>query len=255
MKLAVFGATGTVGVPLVAQALDAGHHVRVLARTPAKVTRADPSLTVLSGDAKDRDAVAATISGCDAVISTLGGFADSDSIRVGTACITAAMHDTGIRRLVVVQGFHLDFPGDPRNLGRTTILPLLWLGSRTLIADSRAMATQLTSSRLDWTLVRAPRITHGAPTGRARVGQLRLGPFSSVVNADVARFALTAVNDPTTVGAAPMIANPGNHLLGAAGYWLLGRRPDPHTDRTGHPHAGPNADRHPTATPRPGAQS
>jgi putative NADH-flavin reductase len=231
MKLAIFGATGTVGVPLLAHALDAGHQVRVLARTPAKVTRADASLTVLAGDEKDPQAVAATITGSDAVISTLGGFGDSDSIRVGTALIMAAMLEAAVRRLVVVQGFHLDFPGDPRNVGRTMILPLLWLGSRTLIADSRAMATQLASSQLDWTLVRVPRITDGALSGRARIGQLRLGPFSSVVNADVAQFALTALSDPTTFGTAPMVANRGNHLLGTAGYWLLGRPPDPRTDR------------------------
>jgi len=243
MKLAIFGATGTVGVPLVAQALDAGHQVRVLARDPTKVTRADPSLTVLAGDAKDPEAVTATVAGADAVVSALGGFGDSDSIRVGTALITAAMHDAGVRRLVVVQGFHLDVPGDPRNLGRTTILPLLWLGSRTLIADSRAMASQLASSGLDWTLVRVPRMTDGAPTGRPRTGQLRLGPFSSVVNGDVAQVALAALSDPTTFGTAPMVANPGNHLLGAAGYWLLGKRPAPREDRD------------PAATTSPGARS
>ena len=231
MKLAIFGATGTVGVPLVTQALHAGYHVRVLARTPAKVPLEDPSLAVLAGDAKDPEAVAATISGSDAVISALGGFADSDSIRVGTAHITAAMEQAGIRRLVVVQGFHLDFPGDPRNLGRTLILPLLWLGSRTLIADSRSMATELAASALDWTLVRVPRITNGAPTGRTRVGQLRLSPLSSVVNADVAHFALTALSDPTTFGTAPMLASGGAQVLGTAGYWLLGKRPHPVADR------------------------
>jgi putative NADH-flavin reductase len=237
MKLAIFGATGTVGVPLVAQALDAGHHVRVLARTPTKVKRAGPSLTVLAGDAKDPEAVAATMSGCDAVISALGGFADSDSIRVGTALITAAMQQAGIRRLVVVQGFHLDFAGDPRNVGRILILPLLWLGSRTLIADSRSMATQLAASSLDWTLVRVPRITNGASTGRTRVGQLRLSPLSSVVNADVAQFALTALGDPTTFGTAPMLAREGAHVLGTARCWLFGRRPNPDADRDPASHA------------------
>ena len=243
MKLAIFGATGTVGVPLVAQALDAGHEVRVLVRDPAKVTRSHPSLTVLTGDAKDPEAVVATVAGSDAVLSALGGFADSDSIRVGTALITAAMHEAGLRRLVVVQGFHLDFPGDPRNVGRTLILPLLWFGSRTLIADSRSMARQLAASELDWTLVRVPRITNGASTGRARVGQLRLGPLNSVANSDVARVALAALPNPTTFGTAPMVANAGTHLLGTAGYWLLGRRPAPHT----------NPD--PAATTSPGGQS
>ena len=41
MKLAMFGATGTVGSALVGKALAAGHELRVLARTPAKLTSTD----------------------------------------------------------------------------------------------------------------------------------------------------------------------------------------------------------------------
>jgi putative NADH-flavin reductase len=224
MKLALFGATGTVGTALLAQALEAGHEVRVLARTPEKINRRDGALTVLTGNAKDPAAVAATIEGCDAVLTALGGFGDSDSIRIGTAVIGSAMRDAGIRRIVIVQGFHLDFPGDHRNLGRKTILPLLWLGSRTLIGDSRAMASAVRASDLEWTVVRAPRITRGASTGKARSGHLKLGPLSSVTNGDVAGLVLRSLGDATTVGTAPMIANPGIHALGAAGYWLLGKR-------------------------------
>lgn len=225
MKLAIFGATGTVGTALVEQALDAGHEVRVLARTPAKIRRMQDSLTVLSGDARDPGPVAATVTGCDAVLSALGGFADSDSIRIGTSRITAAMQCAGIKRIVIVRGFHLDFPGDPSNLGRRMILPLLWLGSRSLIRDSLAMATDIQGSNLDWTVIRAPRITRGPLTGTARVGRLELGPFNSVSNADIADFAVRCVADDAMIGTAPMIANAGSHPLGAAGYWLLGKRP------------------------------
>ena len=225
MKLALFGGTGTAGTALLEHALDAGHDVRVLARTPAKISRTDHTLSVIAGDAKDPAAVAATLSGCDAVLTALGGFADPDSIRIGTALITSAMHEAGLRRIVIVQGFHLDFPGDPRNLGRKMILPLLWLGSRSLIRDSRAMADAIQASDLDWTVIRAPRITRGGLTGRARVGQLKLGPFNSVTNGDIAELALRSLTDATTIGTAPMIANGGTQTLGAAGYWLLGRRP------------------------------
>lgn len=168
MKLAIFGATGTTGSALVGKALTAGHELRVLARTPSKVTDADRRLTVIEGNAKDPAAVRDTLAGADAVVSMLGGFADPDSIRVGTALITAAMTEAGLRRIVIVQGFHLDFPGDPDNLGRKLILPMLRLGSRTLIADSRAMANSVRQSGLDWTVVRTPRITRGkAPGPRA----------------------------------------------------------------------------------------
>jgi uncharacterized protein YbjT (DUF2867 family) len=129
VKLALFGGTGTAGTAILERALDAGHEVQLLARTPAKVSRAARALRVIGGDARDPVDVAETLSGCDAVLTALGGLADSDSIRVGTALITAAMRNAGLRRIVVVQGFHLDFPGDPRNLGRKAILPLLRLGS------------------------------------------------------------------------------------------------------------------------------
>jgi NAD(P)H-binding len=137
----------------------------------------------------------------------LGGFADPDSIRVGTALISTAMTETGLRRIVIVQGFHLDFPGDPHNLGRKLILPMLRLGSRTLIADSRAMANSVRQSGLDWTVIRTPRITRGESTGIARVGALAIGPWNSVVNADVADLVLRCLDDPATIGTAPMIAN------------------------------------------------
>jgi len=206
MKLAILGGTGTVGSALVSQALDAGHQIRLLARTPSTVARSHRRLSVVAGDARDDAAVSDTVAGSDAVLSALGGVGDTDSLRIGMAAIAAAMTADRVRRLIVMQGFHLDFPGDPHNAGRRIILPLLWLADRDLIADSRAMAAQVRASTLDWTVVRAPRVIVGPRTGRYRTGPLRLGPWNAVTNADVADFMLHCVDDATTVGTAPMIA-------------------------------------------------
>ncbi|HEY5150235.1 MAG TPA: NAD(P)H-binding protein, partial [Mycobacterium sp.] len=73
MKLAIFGGTGTVGSALVSQGLDAGHEIRLLARTPSKVTKSHRRLSVVAGDARDDTAVSRTIAGSDAVLSALGG--------------------------------------------------------------------------------------------------------------------------------------------------------------------------------------
>lgn len=86
------------------------------------------------------------------------------------------------------------------------MLPMLRLGSRTLIADSRAMADSVRQCGLDWTLVRTPRITRGESTETARTGALAIGPWNSVVNADVAGLVLRCLDDPATIGTAPMIA-------------------------------------------------
>jgi hypothetical protein len=61
---------------------------------------------------------------------------------------------------------------------------------------------------IDWTLVRIPRVVNGPPTGRARSGRLRLGPWSTVTDGDVARFMLDRLDDGTHLRAAPMVAGP-----------------------------------------------
>ena len=101
---------------------------------------------------------------------------------------------------------------------------MLRLGSPALIADSRAMATAVRASGLDWTVVRAPRITRGESTGAARVGALAIGPWNSVVNADVADLVLRCLDDPATIGTAPMIAS-GSGRTGRAAH--AGRAADP----------------------------
>jgi len=74
MRLALFGATGTVGSAVLSHALSAGYEVRVLARR----------LTIVAGDALDPAAVTSTIVGCDAVLSSLGGVADPHSTAIWT---------------------------------------------------------------------------------------------------------------------------------------------------------------------------
>ena len=65
---------------------------------------------------------------------------------------------------------------------------------------------------IDWTLVRIPRVVNGPPTGRARSGRLRLGPWSTVTDGDVARFMLDRLDDGTHLRAAPMVAGPRRRI-------------------------------------------
>ena len=57
MKLSVLGAAGATGIPLVEQALTAGHLVTALVRSGQKLTITNPNLHVVEGDATDRAAV------------------------------------------------------------------------------------------------------------------------------------------------------------------------------------------------------
>ena len=70
MKLTIFGATGRNGGHLLNWAVDAGHDVHVLARSPHALRPRD-GLTVTGGDVLDPAAVAVVISGADAVLSAV----------------------------------------------------------------------------------------------------------------------------------------------------------------------------------------
>jgi hypothetical protein len=208
MRLAIFGVTGRVGGELLSQALKAGHEVRALARTPSKLDSEHPRLTVMQGDTGDPATVKRALSGCEAVLSTLGATSkdDPNTRRVGTANIMAAMHESRSRRLVVMGGFHLHCPGDPGNLGQKLIVPLLRL-SRNLVEDTTGMGAMVLASELDWTLVRSPRVVRARHTDSYRTGPLKLGPWNKVTRGHVAAFMLQCLTDHTHIRQAPMITD------------------------------------------------
>ncbi|KOT79074.1 3-beta hydroxysteroid dehydrogenase [Streptomyces rimosus subsp. pseudoverticillatus] len=72
-KIAIFGANGTIGSRVLDEALRRGHQVTAVVRDPAKITKADPNLTVTTGDILDPGSVAAVAQGQDVLVSAVGG--------------------------------------------------------------------------------------------------------------------------------------------------------------------------------------
>lgn len=206
MLLAVFGSTGLVGTALTALALDRGHEVRTLVRGPRASGCAAGGVEVVEGDALDPHAVAKTVVGCDAVLSALGGYRGTTSLSGGTANILTAMRDAGVGRLVCVQGFHLRFPGDPFSVGALFVTAFLRVRAPRLVPQGHAMGALLRETHdIDWTLLRIPLVTPGPASGRAWVGQFKLGPRHSVQVGDVAAQMLGSLEDRAAVHTAPMI--------------------------------------------------
>ncbi len=63
MKLIIFGATGTIGKHLVEQALNLGHSVTAFTRSPQKIERQHPRLSIAQGDVLDHDSVKKAVKG------------------------------------------------------------------------------------------------------------------------------------------------------------------------------------------------
>ena len=92
VKLAVLGATGSVGRELVTQALAAGHEVTALVREQPKPGEIDDRVALVLADAKSAEAVERTVAGSDAVVSALGhakGAPDDILARATTNVIAA----------------------------------------------------------------------------------------------------------------------------------------------------------------------
>ena len=68
-----------MGSRIVREALDRGHAVTGIGRTPANITERHERLTVVQGDVTDTDSVIELVAGHDVVISAVGGVnPDSD---------------------------------------------------------------------------------------------------------------------------------------------------------------------------------
>src|SRR5829696_5760084 len=102
MRIAVFGATGRTGRPLVDQALERGDEVLALSRSPEPALPAE--VDVVKGDARDLDAVRSVVDGVDAVVSVLAIEAGTEPTTVlsdATRTIVDAMREEDVRRIVI----------------------------------------------------------------------------------------------------------------------------------------------------------
>lgn len=210
MRIAVFGATGGTGQELLRQALALGHEVIALARDPEAVTVKSDGLRVIRGDVLRPDQVASVVADADAVISALGIGMHRHATTVysaGTGNVIDAMKTAGVRRLLVVSTSSLELP-PPRRIAEYAVSKVLHAILAAPYADMALMERAVRTSGLDWTLVRAARLTKGAATGRYRtVADEKLPACWSISRADLAGYLLNLVTDRETHGSCVEIAH------------------------------------------------
>lgn len=185
------------------QALAAGHEVTAVVRDLRRlVVEPGPGLDVVVGDIRLPESIRPAVAGRDAVVSALGPRERGPSTVCadGARSSIAAMHDAGVKRLVVVSvaGIHTEGDGP---VMRGVVKPLLGRILRHPFADAQAMEDAVQASGLDWTIVNPPRLTDGKRIGQlhARVDRTVPGR-GSISRADLACAVLRAVDDETLIG-------------------------------------------------------
>lgn len=191
MKITLLGATGKTGRELLTQALDAGHVVIAVVRTPSKVDNNNPRLHVVKGDVTNVDDLASAIVDSDVLISTLGGMSSSLMTDVSKAVIAAA-HKSDLKRVVIMSSFLVE---RDQLSGMTKILTGLFM--RQLIADKSTGEKLLRDSDLDWTIVYATILTNKPKSSGVRIVPRteKISMKNKIARAAVAAWILDSLKD------------------------------------------------------------
>jgi uncharacterized protein YbjT (DUF2867 family) len=190
MKLFLLGATGKTGSEIIRVALAKGHDITAFVRSPHKLSPAS-TLTIVRGDPRDPESMAAALPGHDAVLSVIGPH-PREALRPSTLvtdCARAtvqAMTASGVSRLAIISAAVL-FP--EKGLYYAFFR---WL-TRHHARDLRGMENLVRSSGLAWTIARPPRLI-SSPDASFRAARGAIPPGSrSMSFRSVAAFMLEAV--------------------------------------------------------------
>lgn len=207
MKIAVLGATGRTGRPLVEELVRRGHTVVALVRDPARLGDLTQRVEVVTGDSRTPADLDRLVGGVDAVVSALGPTAKEPSLHTDTAkALVTSMGRAGVRRFVGVSGAGIDVPGDEKSLSARLISKAIQTLGGDVVKDKPAEYDVYAASDLDWTLVRPPRLVGGEPTGRVEHHAHRSTTSTKIVRADLAAFLADVVEQGSYVHQAPFAA-------------------------------------------------
>ncbi len=116
IKVAVIGGTGKSGKYLVKQLINQGFRFKILLRTPEAFSINSPLIEVIKGSARDYDSVRRLISGCQAIISTLGQPKGESSIfSQATGNVIQSMNEFNVKRYILTTGLNVDTPFDNKS--------------------------------------------------------------------------------------------------------------------------------------------
>jgi uncharacterized protein YbjT (DUF2867 family) len=168
-KVLVVGASGGTGRATIDALLKRCHRVTAFSRHAESLDASSQRLTLLNGDATNRDDVDRAVAGQDAVIITLGITENPLRVRlfgaartandvrsVGTRNVIAAMHEHGVRRLVVQSSFGV---GETRDSLRWVERLFFSLLLKPQIADTEVQELEVRESGVDWVLAQPVHLT------------------------------------------------------------------------------------------------
>jgi putative NADH-flavin reductase len=172
MKVALVGATGYVGSRVLSEALNRGHQVTAIVRSPEKLPQ-HPQLSAARCDVSNEDAVAEVVAGHDAVISAFNPSRvsrDNNTPQIGAIrSLIAGMKKAGVKRLLVVGGAGSLEIAPGLQLVDTPDFPPIWKPGS--LATREVLNILRSKQELEWCFLSPSALLEpGQRTGRFRLG-------------------------------------------------------------------------------------
>jgi putative NADH-flavin reductase len=215
LKILILGITGRTGQLAAKEAIRRGHDVVGIARDPGKVTLQDAE--IVGGTPYNFKTVQTAIRSCDAVISTLNIFSQSDSLfgkikspvdsmSVSITNVTRLMQENGIKRIVVMTALGV---GDSAREVSWFFSFLVKISNiKYAYADHKKQEKILEDSDLEWTVVRPVRLTDKNEDLSTLFNLKGAGKIKLVISRNaVAHFMLDCIEKGLYIKEKPGISN------------------------------------------------
>lgn len=214
MKVCILGSTGFTGKVVLRKAVEQGHEVRVLVRTPEKLAELRDQLkkeNVIVGSYFQKSDLEKAIEGTEAVLSTIGPPPKDQGVpqewEKAMRDLVSILNEKGIRRLIHVGGAVHDGGEDEQwSFSRRVLRWVLNIVYKDGLEAKRLEWEVLKSSKdVEWTLVRPPRIAPTKPRGELVADEKCLSSLQIWVN-DLADFLLELLESKEWIRKAPLVA-------------------------------------------------
>ncbi len=212
--LAVFGGTGKSGLLFVHKALEKGYAVKALVRHADRLNVNNERLTKIEGDILAPEDVDKTIAETDAVINLSGHVKDSppDLQTKSIQYIMDSMKKRNIKRLVQLSGAGVrdEEKDKPKLIDKLVVFVMKNLAgkqTRNILEDGVRMVELIRNSGLEWTVVRAPRLTQEPAKASFHVGYVGQHKGITLTRENLADFILQVYENNSHIHDMPVVVN------------------------------------------------
>lgn len=194
-KIIVFGSTGSIGLQIVSQALEAGHQVTAFTRKKENLSMQHDHLRIVEGDVLNLESVAQAIKGQDVVFCALGAGRKGIVRSQGTKHIIQGMNKHGVDRLICQTTLGAGDSAANLNFFWKHIM-FGWFLKKAYL-DHQDQETEILNSQTEWTIVRPAAFTDGPLTKTYQHGFSAYDKDLSlkISRPDVAHFMLQQVDN------------------------------------------------------------